>query len=58
MFDGDPRASCAVVDIKKQGLFVTHYRIEYDIERAAEQLRTEGLPEIYALMLEQGKKLN
>lgn len=58
MFDGDPRASCAIIDIDNNDLSVTHYRIQYDISRATEKIRKEGLPEIYSLMLQQGKKLN
>ncbi len=58
MFDGDPRASCAIVDIDNQNLSVTHYRIEYEIGRAIDAIRKEGLPEIYTLMLQKGKKLN
>lgn len=58
MFDGDPRASCAIVDLGEGEPVVRHLRIAYDIERVARELAAQGLPEIYATMFRQGRKLN
>lgn len=58
MFDGDPRAGCAIVDIVGGNIAVRHLRIDYDIERVAGELARQHLPEIYAAMFRQGRKLN
>lgn len=58
MFDGDPRASCAIVDIEAEHIAVRHLRINYDIERVVAELARQHLPEIYATMFRQGRKLN
>ncbi len=55
--DGDPRASYATLLINKKGLTVQHYRIEYDVERAANAVRQKGLPEAFAQMFLQGYDL-
>jgi putative phosphoesterase len=46
--DGDPRASYATLRINP--LEVNHYRVAYDIEKAAAAIRDNGLPEIFAQM--------
>ncbi|MGQ9609080.1 MAG: metallophosphoesterase family protein [bacterium] len=57
--DGDPRASYAILQIKKPNLFqIRHYRIEYDIEKAIAKIRDSGLPEIFAQMIIQGRSLD
>jgi predicted phosphodiesterase len=58
MFDGDPRASCAVLSITGDGIQVEHYRIPYPIDQVIKELRDNNLPEIYEEMFRQGKKLN
>jgi diadenosine tetraphosphatase ApaH/serine/threonine PP2A family protein phosphatase len=40
--DGDPRASCAVLDLDERTL--TLHRMEYDIAATQEKIRAEGLP--------------
>jgi len=56
--DGDPRASYAILKLKR-GLFeVRHYRVAYDVERAARAIRQQGLPEIFAQMVLQGRNLD
>lgn len=40
-YDGDPRAKYLVIDGKN----ITIRRVEYDIEKAADDLRTSGLPD-------------
>lgn len=54
--DGDPRASYAILDLRKKSIAVEHYRVDYDIASAAAAIREFGLPEIYARILELGKK--
>ena len=40
-YDGDPRAKYLLID----GQEITIRRVEYDIEKAAEDLRNSGLPD-------------
>lgn len=58
MFDSDPRASCAILDITTDTLTVRHFRIDYDRAVVVAKIRKSGLPEIYATMFREGKKLN
>ncbi len=58
MFDGDPRASCAVLEISSRSVSVHHFRIAYDVQRLVKRIRQKALPEIYATMFLAGKKLN
>ena len=60
MFDGDPRASFAVLALgeAKGGIQVRHHRVSYDIEKLAAELKRQNLPDIYAEMFRQGCKLN
>lgn len=58
MFDGDPRASCAILEIATASIKVRHFRISYDITEVVAAIRRHQLPEIYATMFLQGRKLN
>ncbi len=58
MFDGDPRASCAILEIAAETVHVHHLRVSYDIAEVVAAIRREQLPEIYATMFLQGRKLN
>ncbi len=58
MFDGDPRASCAIIEVSREDIAVRHLRVAYDIEAVARELARQELPEIYATMFRQGRKLN
>ena len=58
MFDGDPRASCAILEIAAEAVTVHHFRISYDIAEVVATIHKEQLPEIYATMFLQGRKLN
>jgi putative phosphoesterase len=58
MFDGDPSASCATIELSAAGVLVEHYRISYNVEEVNEVLRQQKLPQIYCEMYRQGKKLN
>lgn len=58
MFDGDPRVSCATLEVTAGTLNVHHFRIDYDIAEVVSKIRENGLPEIYATMFQKGRKLN
>jgi predicted phosphodiesterase len=58
MFDGDPRASCATLEIGNGIVLVNHFRITYEVGRVVAEIREKGLPEIYCSMFQQGRKLN
>ncbi len=58
MFDGDPRASCATLEISADTVTVQHFRVEYAIDEVVAKIRADNLPEIYATMYQEGKKLN
>lgn len=58
MFDGDPRLSCAVLQLTADTAQVEHFRIPYDIEAVAQALAAYRLPEIYIRMYREGRKLN
>jgi putative phosphoesterase len=57
-FDGDPRASFAILTIDSGNITVEHFRIPYPVEEVATSLKTNGLPELYAEMYRAGQKLN
>ncbi len=50
--DGDLRASYATLQLAP--FEVNHYRVAYDVEKAAEAIRENGLPEIFARMTLEG----
>jgi putative phosphoesterase len=50
--DGDPRASYAILQINP--FEVNHYRVAYDVEKAAAAIRESSLPEVFAQMTLQG----
>jgi len=56
--DGDPRAAYAVADIRPGVCQFTHYRIAYDVQRAASAIRENGLPDEFARMIEAGRDLD
>jgi putative phosphoesterase len=56
--DGDPRGGYAILQIEEQALQVEHFRLEYDVEKAVEAIRAQGLPEAFAQMLIQGRDLD
>lgn len=58
MFDGDPRSSCASLEITGETITVRHFRIEYAIDEVVAAIRKQGLPDIYTAMFRQGRKLN
>ena len=58
MFDGDPRASFAVLELSSDGICVEHFRISYPVEETVKGLKDHQLPDIYAKMFREGRKLN
>ena len=58
MFDGDPRASCAVLSFTAGDIQVEHFRIPYPIQKVVGGLQENNLPEIYGEMFLTGRKLN
>lgn len=58
MFDGNPAASCAVLDVSRDNLYIHHYRIPYDVRSVIDELKRQKLPEVYQTMFLIGKKLN
>jgi len=52
--DGDPRSSYALLDIDAGSLGVQHFRLAYDVERAARAIREHNLPDAFAQMILQG----
>ena len=58
MFDGDPRASFAILRVYSDKIAVEHFRIPYVVENVVKGLKKNNLPDIYAKMFQIGKKLN
>ncbi|MCP4660558.1 MAG: metallophosphoesterase family protein [bacterium] len=58
MDDGDPRASYAILDIRRDLLEPHLLRIAYDVERAAAAIRRHRLPRAFAEMIRRGKSLD
>jgi putative phosphoesterase len=56
--DGDPRACYAILEIDSKQIDVRHYRVEYDVEKAAAAIRDHKLPEAFAQMVLQGRDLD
>jgi putative phosphoesterase len=58
MFDGDARTSFAVLKIHSGKVGVEHFRIPYSMGKVVRGLKKNRLPDIYARMYREGKKLN
>ena len=58
MFDGDPRASFAILRISSGSIAVEHFRIPYAVEKVVKDLKKHHLPDIFTKMFQAGKKLN
>jgi putative phosphoesterase len=57
-FDGDPRASFAILTVSSREIAVEHFRIRYPVKQVITDLDKNGLPDIYAEMYRTGRKLN
>ena len=58
MFDGDPRASFAILQVSSERISVEHFRIPYPVKEVVKGLKKNHLPDIYSKMFRTGKKLN
>ena len=58
MFDGDPRASFAILKVSLERISVEHFRIPYPVKEVVKGLKKNHLPDIYSKMFRTGKKLN
>jgi hypothetical protein len=58
MFDGDTRASFAILKVSSGEIAVEHFRIPYPVEAVVKGLKNHQLPDIYTKMFQTGKKLN
>lgn len=56
--DGDPRACYAILELEAGSMDVTHYRLEYDVDRAVAAIRDNDLPEAFAQMMILGYDLD
>ena len=56
--DGDPRAGYVVVEVDDRGMRLETVRVDYDVARAAEAIRSSDLPDAFATFLETGGRLN
>ena len=56
--DGDPRACYALLQFTPTELSVSHYRIDYNVEAAAQAIQSKGLPELFARMLLEGRNFD
>ena len=58
MFDGNPSASCATLELRPDDIRVKHFRIPYMVEEVVTRIKEMKLPDIYATMYKIGRKLN
>ena len=58
MFDGNPEASYALLELDDHSLTVTHHRCAYDIEAVVRALERQQLPAVYGEMFRTGSKRN
>ena len=58
MFDGDPRASFAILKISSEKIDVEHFRVPYPVKKVVKSLKKNRLPDIYTKMFQIGKKIN
>jgi len=58
MFDANPAASFAILEIKKRQITVSLHRVAWKIKKMKKALLDNRLPELYISMYEQGLKLN
>ena len=55
--DGSPRTAYAIMHLGEEGLQISHYRLNYDIDRTVAEISKRGLPEAFGEMLIQGRDL-
>jgi hypothetical protein len=47
-----------VLELSSDGISVEHFRISYPVEETVKGLKDHQLPDIYAKMFREGRKLN
>lgn len=55
--DGDPRATYAIWTVEPESHHCEHFRVAYDVERAAQAILERGQPQEFADMIRQGRSL-
>lgn len=58
MFDSNPDASYAILELTKDRVKVELHRCSYDIDRVVSGLQKNLLPPVYEVMFRQGRKMN
>lgn len=58
MFDGNPAASCAILELSSSTISVSHLRVPYDVDAVTTAIAENSLPAIYSQMFKEGQKLN
>ena len=56
--DGDPRAAYAVLTLELDRCSCKHFRVAYDVDRAAQAILDKHLPPEFAEMIRQGRSLD
>ena len=56
--DGNPRTAYAILQIRQSKLQVSHFRLNYDIGRAAAANKKAGLPGAFTEMIAEGRDLD
>jgi len=56
--DGDPRVAYAVLEVGPEESQVFPHRVEYDVERLANELNRRKLPKVFARMFREGQSLD
>jgi putative phosphoesterase len=56
--DGDPRASYAILEVGPEESQVFPHRVEYDVERLVAELTRHKLPEAFARIFREGRRLD
>ncbi|MDP2653059.1 MAG: YfcE family phosphodiesterase [Candidatus Omnitrophota bacterium] len=57
-FDGDPRASYAIVEVRGQRLTVVHRRVRYPVRETLKAMKKAGFPEDVIRSIASGKSLD
>ena len=55
--DGDPRACYCLAQAEEEFFQFEHRRVDYDTERAAQDILSQGLPPVFARMIREGVDL-
>jgi predicted phosphodiesterase len=56
--DGNPRTAYAVLDVLDSTPCVTHYRLDYDLDRIVSANRKADLPQVFTQMILEGRDLD